>query len=136
MPIPKGWSVQLQRPNPSTARVADVRAICPHCATASTFQEMFQHVEVNGATASFYLVTRCNYGACKKIVYVETSADLRLGRQMATDPFFMHPSRAIEQPHPGVPVHIADDWIEAQRSMQASAPKAAAVMLRRVLYGV
>jgi hypothetical protein len=97
---------------------------------------MFQHVETNGTTARFYLVMRCNYAACRKIIYVETSADLRSGRQEATDPFFMYPSHAIEPPHPGIPVHIADDWVEAQRSMQASAPKAAAVMLRRVLYDV
>jgi hypothetical protein len=47
----------------------------------------------------------------------------------------MHPSRAIDPTHPGVPKHIAEDWTEAQKAMEAGARKAAAVMCRRVLYG-
>jgi hypothetical protein len=53
----------------------------------------------------------------------------------ARDYFFMHPSRAIAPAHPAVPKHISDDWTEAQKAMEAGAPKAAAVMCRRVLYG-
>ena len=136
MPIPKGWSVQFQRPNANIVNVADPRAICPHCASASTFQVMFQNVEMNGPVARFHLVMRCNYAACKKVVIVDSSVDMGVGHQQTSDPFFMYPSGAIEPPHPGVPVNIADDWVGAQRSFQASAPEAAAVMLRRVLYDV
>jgi hypothetical protein len=52
------------------------------------------------------------------------------------DDFYMHPSGTLDNPHSGIPANIADDWIEAQKAMQALAPKATAVMLRRVLYSV
>ena len=38
--------------------------------------------------------------------------------------------------HPAIPPNIAEDWEEAQKAIEASAVKAAAVMARRVLYGV
>jgi hypothetical protein len=95
---------------------------------------MFQHAVVNGPVAEFQLVMDCNYSACRKIVYVDSAINLTVGRQQPGDPFFMYPSGAIDPPHPSFPAHIGDDWIEAQRAIQAGAPKAAAVMLRRVLY--
>lgn len=65
-----------------------------------------------------------------------TAAKQNMADQNSDAPFFMYPSRAIGPPHPGIPTHIAEDWIEGQRAMAAPAPKAAAVMFRRVLYGV
>ncbi len=136
MPLPKGWSAQFQRPSTSSLAVTDVRAICPHCGNASTFRLIFQHALFNGPTAVFHLLLGCNYVGCQKVVYVESSINLTLGRQQPGEPFFMYPAGVIELPHPSVPLQVADDWLEAQRAMQASAPKAAAVMLRRVLYDV
>jgi hypothetical protein len=49
---------------------------------------------------------------------------------------FTHPSGSIAPPHPSFPPEIADDYLEAQRSMVGGNPKATAVMLRRVLYGI
>jgi hypothetical protein len=46
------------------------------------------------------------------------------------------PTGSIELPHPSIPAEIVEDWMEAQRSAADGNPKAAAVMLRRVLYGV
>ena len=83
-----------------------------------------------------HLCLECNYSGCKKTSYVLTGVNRNLKRQQAEDPFLMYPSRGIEPAHPSVPTEIADDWMEAQRSMAAPAPKAAAVMARRVLYGV
>jgi len=128
--------VQFQRPNPSTLNITEIRAICPNCRTASVFRVMFQHAVVNGPVAEFHLVMVCEYSACRKIVYVDSAMNLTVGRQQPGDPFFMYPSGAIDPPHSSFPAHIGDDWIEAQRAIQAGAPKAAAVMLRRVLYDV
>jgi hypothetical protein len=83
-----------------------------------------------------HLILECNYSNCKKVVYVYTAAQPNIERQDANAPFFMYPSRAIDPPHPSIPASIAEGWIEAQRAIVAPAPKAAAVMFRRVLYGV
>jgi hypothetical protein len=48
----------------------------------------------------------------------------------------MHPLADVDAVHPSIPVTIAEDWKEAQKSFQIRAPKASAVMCRRVLYGV
>lgn len=48
----------------------------------------------------------------------------------------MYPSGGIVPAHPSIPAQIAEDWIEAQEALSAGTPKAAAVMFRRVLYGV
>jgi hypothetical protein len=124
--------------NPAIANgVSDVRAICPHCGTASTFANRGQFYVPRDGLTYIHLFLECNYTTCRKIIYVYTaSKPQHLGGQTPDMPFFMYPSRAIAQPHPSLPPNIADDWAEAQRTMQASAPKATAVMLRRVLYGV
>jgi hypothetical protein len=83
-----------------------------------------------------HLILSCNYSACVRTLYVETSAGNGRLASARDDDFFMHPSRAIEPAHPSVPLEIANDWMEAQRVMVALAPKAAAVMFRRVLNGV
>jgi len=85
-----------------------------------------------------YILLRCNSAACRKTLYVETSTKVFPGlvKSHAEDPYVVHPSRAIEPPHPSIPADIADDWLEAQRSSVGGNPKATAMMLRRVLYGI
>jgi hypothetical protein len=56
--------------------------------------------------------------------------------QDATDTFEIFPSRPIAEPHQGIPKPIGEDWVEAQKAFESGAPKAAAVMCRRVLYGI
>jgi hypothetical protein len=134
--IPENWSMQYQIINGQVSNISDVRAICPHCRNASTFAIRSVTFFPNPQLTHVHLVLHCNYAACKKVVYVYTTARTNAGSQRPDDAFFMYPSAAIDPPHPSVPAEIADDWVEAQKALQASAPKAAAVMLRRVLYGV
>jgi hypothetical protein len=54
----------------------------------------------------------------------------------ADDPFIMYPSKSTGPAHPSIPAAVADDWKEAQIALESGAPKAAAVMFRRVLYSV
>jgi hypothetical protein len=140
MAVPKDWSISISFVNQVQANsVSDARAICPHCGNASTFAIRAQYfVTAKGQQLTdIHLFLECNYATCRKAIYVYTACrPAAEGGQTQDMPFFMYPSRAIGPPHPGVPTNIADDWAEAQRTMQASAPKAAAVMLRRVLYGV
>jgi len=138
MALPKDWSINVAFNQQQAASVNDVRAICPHCGTASTFsiRGQFLAVAAEGLT-DVHLFLVCNYTACRKAVYVYTTCrPPALGSVQTPDmSVFMYPSRIISS-HPSVPPDIADDWVEAQRTVQAAAPKAAAVMLRRVLYGV
>ena len=136
MAVPKDWSIRFQNANQQVSGASDARAICPHCGNASTFAIRGQLFIPNPPETHVHLFLECNYSACKKVVYVLTSARAPIFVQRPDDQFFMYPSRAIDPPHPGVPAQIADDWAEAQRALQAFAPKAAAVMFRRVLYGV
>jgi len=46
------------------------------------------------------------------------------------------PTAITPTPHESIPRQVAEDWVEAQNAHMAGAPKAAAVMCRRVLYGV
>jgi Domain of unknown function (DUF4145) len=143
MPAPSDWSIQFQRNNNIITAAAEARAICPHCKNASTFTIKTQYYAHAVNLTMFHLVLECNYATCRKIAYVLTSEPTvhphlphNLAPQQQANIFLMHPSRAIEPPHPSLPAQIADDWIEAQKAMEAGAPKAAAVMFRRVLYSV
>src|ERR1017187_6223250 len=122
MAVPKDWSAQYGLTNNQLV-IADPRAICPHCRNAATFTIRSYFAITGPALSEAHAVMQCNYGSCKKIVYVYTG--LRAGQltQRPDDPFFMCPSLAISAPHPAVPVPIAEDFTEAQRAMQASAPK-------------
>jgi hypothetical protein len=137
MAIPADWSARFSRnANNLLQAVTDVRAICPHCQNASTFTVRSQHVAPLPQGNQIHLTLECNYAPCHKVVDVVTSMGGSRTSQIPTDDFFMYPSRAIAPAHPSIPGQIAEDWIEAQKAIQASAPKAAAVMFRRVLYGV
>jgi hypothetical protein len=142
MPAPADWSIQYVRANNAINAAADPRAICPYCKNASTFNIRSQLFIHGTPETTVHLVLGCNYTSCRKIVYVSTSETTSSPMPNGPYPhqqanfFHMYPSRAIDPPHPSLPAQIADDWIEAQKAMEASAPKAAAVMFRRVLYSV
>jgi hypothetical protein len=141
MPIPEDWKIRTTWDNNSLLNVEDPRGLCPHCRKPSTFAIQAQVVlptsyrAANVAIYWIHLILRCNSISCSKTSYVVISISSNLQADRAKDEFFMHPSRAIDPVHPAVPKHIANDWTEAQKAMGADAPKAAAVMCRRVLYG-
>jgi Domain of unknown function (DUF4145) len=139
MTMPRDWHITYTFNNTGShfAGASDVRGVCPHCRLATTFLVRSVLHDI-GTRTKVYLVLLCNYTPCRKTVYVETSVQTALGDTNSNpqDPFFLHPPGTIEAPHASVPTEIADDWLEAQRSLAGGNPKAAAVMLRRVLYGV
>lgn len=136
MAVPMDWSIRFHNASGNLTVAGDARAICPHCRNASTFTIRGQWLAANSTSTDVHLFLECNYTVCKKTTYVCTAVRKGAYGQRPDDPFFMYPSRAVSAPHPSIPAQIADDWIEAQRAVQAPAPKAAAVMFRRVLYGV
>lgn len=140
MAVPVDWSVSFNlAQNISLANsVAEIRAICPHCRTASTFAVRAQYFSHNSGfnETQAHVIADCNYAPCRKTIYFSTTLTRGQDSLRPNLPFVVYPSREIDPPHPSVPTAISEDWLEAQRAMQASAPKAAAVMFRRVLYGV
>ena len=138
MSIPADWSILYHWDlSTNTLRgVSDARAICPCCKNASTFTVDGEHSYHEAKKTVVHLILRCNYAKCKRTIYVRTSNMPTHTRNNPDDDFFMYPSGTVDNPHPGIPTEIANDWIEAQKAMQADAPKAAAVMFRRVLYSV
>ncbi len=141
MAVPIDWRITYVLNPPQSGggflSASDPRAICPHCRNASTFTIRAQQFDTqpDGRT-TLYLILQCNSASCRKTVYVQTSVRKGHTQNQPQDDFFMFPSIAIGDAHPSIPATIAEDWQEAQRSIQAAAPKAAAVMLRRVMYGV
>jgi hypothetical protein len=140
MAVPRDWQITYSFNNNGShlGTIADIRGTCPYCRIATTFQIRNFQADTVGQQMAVYLVLLCNYAPCRKTVYVETSVlrDGGIVHNRPQDPFFLHPSGAIEPAHVSVPTEIADDWLEAQRSFQGGNPKAAAVMMRRVLFGV
>jgi len=137
MAVPADWSIVITRNGPFDIKsLSDPRAICPHCKNASTFNIRAQVHRWEQPRTYLHLILECNFTRCHGMVYV--MASLKDGSTVLgpEDKFFMYPSGSIDPAHPGVPPQIAEDWMEAQIAMQAGAPKAAAVMFRRVLYGV
>lgn len=135
MPVPLGWLVQYAETN-GVLQVGSIRAICPHCGNASTFNVQYLYATWEADRRMIYMLIICNYAQCRKAVYVQTFLRRGSFNHQSNDDFYMYPSSAIDKPHPAIPSQIAEDWIEAQKAMQVSAPKAAAVMFRRVLYSV
>ncbi len=119
-------------------QVISVSAVCPHCDVATTFKVIACHLR--GAilgTFEYHLILMCEHTPCRKYVHVITTKRSGAGNQdRDDDSLLMIPSGQIKEPHPAIPKPIAEDWLEAQRSCAAGAIKAAAVMCRRVLYGV
>jgi hypothetical protein len=104
MAIPMDWSIRFQNVNGNLNVAGDARAICPHCRNASTFTIRGQWLAANPTSTDIHLFLECNYGVCKKTVYVCTAVRKGLYEQRPDDPFFMYPSRAVSAPHPSVPL--------------------------------
>lgn len=136
MAIPPSWDIRYRIVNHTTYQMSSARGLCPHCQNASTFVSHFIWQETDSSRKKLYMILTCNHAPCSEVVYVITSITNGRLEHDPKDDFFIHPSGKIDKPHPGIPAQIADDWIEAQKAIQVSAPKATAVMLRRVLYGV
>ena len=137
MPPPADWSIRYNRNTPNQIKdIGEIRAICPWCLIASTFAIKSQYIRQGETEASVHLVIECNHSRCRRNVYVYTTALNGQINPTHMDAFYMHPSRATTPPHTSIPPSIAEDWLEGLKSLNASAPKAAAVMFRRVLYGV
>lgn len=135
MALPRGWLLTYTTMN-NDYQAQSIRGICPHCENATTFLPCAIFQVPDQAQRIIHLILTCSYVPCRKVVYVCTRIQFGRLSSLQSDEFYMYPSGAIDKPHPGIPRNIADDWIEAQKSMQVSAPKATAVMLRRVLYSV
>lgn len=140
MAFPREWRITYQFTNPhQLTTISEVRGVCPHCNTANVFALRANWYFLQLPCVNCFLIVECSHADCRKIVYLETSTPShRPGaqRNQAEDPFFIHPNGNIEPPHAALPATIAGDWLEAQRTFQGGNTKAAAVMFRRVLYGV
>ena len=141
MPFPVGWYAQYYYEQ-SDARlvsgVSHVRMVCPYCENASTFTTKAQDFErLPGDKVEVRLVIQCNFVGCQRHTFLLFTGNEGNYRRFAlSGDFFMHPLRGVDVVHESIPTAIAEDWREALRALGASAPKAAAVMFRRVLYGV
>lgn len=127
------WAAEFSSGKPVNARFK-----CPHCSIASTFQVVALWSEqFSPDSLRYYVLFRCDYAPCRKIVYVTTTKGRsRTSQDRGTDELAIHPSRPPVQPHKAIPSAIGDDWVEAQTVYEIGATKAAALMCRRILYGV
>lgn len=138
MSVPVGWHAIYHRSNSVyVTSISDVGSVCPHCGRSSTFQIKATHCEPIAGSAHntrCHVILRCNFPPCVKITYA--SFTVAAGYQPEATEFFIHPYPGVDIPHPAIPSPIVEDWQEAQKALAISATKAAAVMARRVLYGV
>ena len=134
MPIPEDWNIHLEWAPPNGwLKVEDPRGMCPYCRKPSTFAvETFVAVphyrKLNISKFWLHFIVRCNSISCAMTSYVKMSFGAELILDREEDDFFVDPSRTIAPLHPAVPAPISQDWVEAQKAMEAGAPKAAAVM--------
>lgn len=138
MPPPADWSVTYIRGNSNVAAgVSQVAAVCPWCGRATTFSVRSVYIRPNlNNVLDVHLVIGCSYTRCLKDSYVYTTTRPGHMSESPHDQFYMFPSKVNGPAHPSIPENIAEDWLEGLRAFNANAPKAAAVMFRRVLYGV
>jgi hypothetical protein len=133
MALPDDWEATFQS-NVLTA----ARMHCPHCQNASTFAVLYNLDVGDGHQLIVHAVLQCHYPQCRKVVYVQTSKPLHFAHDQRRDVDWLtiFPKRRIDIVHKSIPAPVAEDWIEAQKAFNENAVKAAAVMCRRVLYGV
>jgi hypothetical protein len=136
MSVPRDFFMRVGWNGHVTASVSEARAICPHCKTATTLTPRAHHGQNRNNRIELHLLFECNNAPCRRLIYIQTLIDVNHQILQPNEEFYMYPSRAIDARHPSIPMPIADDWEEAQKAMQAGAPKGAAVMFRRVLYSV
>jgi hypothetical protein len=131
MPLPDDWEATFANNKLQSARMR-----CPHCDIATTAHVEFTAQQQDYQKMMHYATLRCDYAKCRKLVFVVTTVTPGAGRQDHTDSLTIYPNRSIAPPHESLPAPVAEDWIEAQKAFHQGATKAAAVMCRRVLYGV
>jgi hypothetical protein len=112
------------------------RFVCPHCGIPSSFNPVAVVVVPAGVRKAYHLILRCNYAPCQENVYVVTTKASNQLQHPQGDTLTIFPSRPIPAAHQAIPAPVAEDWVEAQKAFRAGAVKAAAVMCRRVLYGI
>lgn len=131
MALPNDWNAEF-----ANNKLHSARFICPHCTLPSTFEVLASNEENLGGRITYYATLKCNYTPCQKRVFVITTRSTQSPQQNHSDSVTIYPSRAIPEHHRAIPPAVGGDWTEAQKAYEASAIKAAAVMCRRVLYGV
>jgi len=131
MPLPDDWEGTF-----ASNQLRNARMRCPYCDVATTAAVEFTLQGHEGPKFVHYAVLRCDYAKCRCRVFVVTTTSLNSTRQDHSDILTMYPNRRIAPPHESLPAPVAEDWIEAQKAVSLGASKAAAVMCRRVLYGV
>lgn len=132
MPLPPDWYAEFNQ-----HVLVAARCVCPHCRLPSTFAVMTSHQEPPQQNfARYHCILKCNFSRCRKLIYVVTTKHVSMDAQSSSDHLEIYPAAPIGDPHGAIPASIAEDWIEAQKAFAAGAPKAAAVMCRRVLYGI
>jgi hypothetical protein len=131
MALPDDWEGIFQNNVLTAARMR-----CPYCENASTFSVLSsQPSGTQSGSVVNYAMLRCDYAPCRQIVFVVTSKNPHMA-QTQQDDLIVFPKRRIDIVHKSIPAPVAEDWIEAQKAFNEGAVKAAAVMCRRVLYGV
>ena len=134
MTIPADWSIGYEDNGRGDIKLHDPRGVCPHCHNPSTFKITRSVNDYREFNHFVYSILQCNSASCCGFVFIASSVSQNLQIAPATDLFHVYPPHTIDKPHIAIPEFIAEDWIEAQKAMEAGAPKAAAVMCRRVLY--
>jgi hypothetical protein len=111
---------------------------CPHCDTPSTFSVSAVTQEFSANTYTYYAILLCNSLKCRKYTYVITTKGgaVQVDQDHQRDSLTIYPSGPEPTAHRAIPSPIAKDWTEAQKAFNVGATKAAAMMCRRILYGV
>ncbi len=132
MPLPDHWE-----PHFYGGKLNGAGMFCPHCEQPSTFTVLWTQPVQGAKLIVHYAVLECNYAKCHDRVFLITTTHVNTNTQNAqNDSLIYYPSGKIGLGHESIPVAIREDWVEAQKAFQIEAVKAAAVMCRRILYGV
>lgn len=131
MALPDDWEGIFKNNTFTAARMR-----CPHCENATTFSVLSSHIKNRNNLLTYHAILQCDYAKCLESVYVITSKNPTPADQGRDQLLIVFPKRRIDKVHESIPAPVAEDWIEAQKAFNENAVKAAAVMCRRVLYGV
>jgi hypothetical protein len=133
MPLPDHWGAYFQQNS-----LHSVYMHCPHCDTPSTFSVSAVTQEFSTNTCTYYAILLCNSLKCRKYTYIITTkgGSAQVDQDRHRDSLTIYPSGPEPTAHRSIPNPIAKDWTEAQKAFNVGATKAAAMMCRRVLYGV
>jgi Domain of unknown function (DUF4145) len=133
MALPRHWQANFNQ-----NALLHVSMDCPYCNRPSTFAPQAQTTwnGPNGRTV-YGAIIKCNSPACHRRVYVETTKHGQHGAQEPlVDTLDYYPFGRPPTAHESIPKSVGNDWVEALKAMNVGAITAAAVMCRRVLYGV